>query len=510
MKIAVIVISVALALGLIAQFTVTGIKRHKERLAQGLERQTFKEWWQTHKPSKRRLIQIYAAILFNAHLKGYITGNELEAIYDGNTKYMCAPGLNCYSCPGAVGACPLGALQNALGESDHRAPFYMLGILALFGLVLARTICGFLCPTGLLQDLLYKIRTPKLKKSKVTRVLSYFKYVLLIVLVIALPLIYGALPAFCKYICPAGTFGGAIGLLTNPTNDSIFANLGPAFTWKFCVLVVIAVLCVFIYRFFCRFICPLGAIYGFFNRIALMGVKLDSGKCTDCGLCIQHCKMDIRKVGDHECINCGECISVCPTQAISWKGSKIFIRGIDTTPATQETEVKPLTALINKPAAATVTATTVATTTVTAETVTVETVAKPSTTQTEQTHKVKPARKRKDRNFWLQVAAWSVALAVLVAALIGFNVGSSLPPVGVNVGDTCSDFTLDYCKGKGEGQFNLYKNRGKITFINFWFIKCSGCEAEMPYIGQLSQEYTDIEFIEIHGMAANDPGYYVI
>lgn len=357
MTIALIVVSCVLALALVALFVYVGLKRRVavrdkndfERI-EGVEKVSFKQWWQTHKPSKRRLIQVYAALLYNANIKGFISGE----IYTGNTKYLCVPGLNCYSCPGAVGACPLGALQNALRDTNRRAPFYMLGTLALFGLVLARTVCGFLCPVGLGQELLYKIRTPKLKKSKATRALSYLKYVLLALFVIAIPVVYGlrdmTLPAFCKYICPAGTLGGAIGLLINPSNASAFEMLGPAFTWKFCVLVAACVACVFIYRAFCRFLCPLGALYGFFNRIALLGVKLDSGKCTDCGLCIQHCKMDVKKVGDHECINCGECISVCPAKAISWRGSKLFVRGtVDTTPAAEE--VKPLSSLINKPAA---------------------------------------------------------------------------------------------------------------------------------------------------------------
>lgn len=239
---------------------------------------------------------------------------------------MCVPGLNCYSCPGAIGACPLGALQNALASSGTRTPYYIFGILILFGLLLGRTICGFLCPMGLGQELLYKIKTPKLKKNKVTRVLSYFKYVLLIVLVISIPVMYQTgVPAFCKYICPSGTLIGGIGLLANPENADLYGMLGPLFTWKFLLLVVFIVASVFIFRFFCRFFCPLGAIYGFFCRVALLGIKLDKNKCTDCGLCLSVCKMDIKHVGDHECIHCGACIKACPAKAISWKGSKIFL-----------------------------------------------------------------------------------------------------------------------------------------------------------------------------------------
>ncbi|MBQ3221567.1 MAG: 4Fe-4S binding protein [Clostridia bacterium] len=301
-----------------------------------------KKWFVDHKPTKRRLIQVYTALLYNANIKGFFNGE----IYKGASKNACVPGLNCYSCPGAVGSCPLGALQNALSASKTRAPAYIFGIIILFGLLLGRTICGFLCPVGLGQELLYKIKTPKAKKSKVTRVFSYLKYVVLIVFVVIIPLTL-TIPGFCEYICPAGTFEGGLGLLSNSANEDLLSILGPLFTWKFAVLVAVIVLSIFFFRFFCRFLCPLGALYGFFSKIALLGIKLDKNKCTDCGLCIGVCKMDVKKVGDHECISCGECISVCPAKAISWKGSSLLVRPNDADmPAT--TEIKPLAGMLKR------------------------------------------------------------------------------------------------------------------------------------------------------------------
>jgi len=301
-----------------------------------------KDWFVRHKPSKRKLIQLYSALLFNANIKGFFNGQ----IYMGATKNVCVPGLNCYSCPGAVGSCPLGSLQNALSASKTRTPAYIFGTLILFGLLLGRTICGWLCPIGLGQELLYKIKTPKVKKNKVTHVFSYLKYVLLVVLVVMIPLML-AIPGFCEYICPAGTFQGGLGLLLNPANWDKLADLGPLFTWKFTLMVLIIVGSIFFFRFFCRFLCPLGALYGFFCRIAMLGVKLDKNKCTDCGLCISVCKMDIKKVGDHECIHCGACISVCPAKAISWKGSKLLVRSNDAD-APASTEIKPLASMLKR------------------------------------------------------------------------------------------------------------------------------------------------------------------
>ncbi len=453
-------------------------------------------WWQRHKPTKRRLIQLYAALLTNANIKGFFSGN----IYTGNTKYMCVPGLNCYSCPGAVGACPLGALQNALAQSGTAAPYYVLGILVLFGLLLGRTICGFLCPVGLGQELLYKIKTPKLKKSRYTRILSYLKYVVLAVFAIAIPLTYGLMdstvggpvPGFCKYICPAGTFGGAIGLLINPNNADLYAMLGPLFTWKFCVLVVICVACVFIFRAFCRFLCPLGALYGFFNKIALLGIKLDKNKCTDCGLCISRCKMDVKRVGDHECINCGECIDVCPAKAISWKGSKLFLHKNAVEAAAAETE-RPID--LTSPV-------------LSVQTVSPEVAVSSSETPVAAVGTVGTAEaavsqgpKKRGKSFWLQVAAWGAALAVLLGALVYYNfIDKKEPPVtvGNQVGETAPDFTLD--EYFSDETFNVYAARGKIVVLNFWTTYCTPCIQEIPYFERLANEYADsVTVAIIHG-----------
>ena len=387
-----------------------------------------KDWFIAHKPTKRRLIQVYAALLYNAQLKGFFTGK----IYTGDTKKMCLPGLNCYSCPGAVGACPLGALQDSLAQSGTHAPAYIFGILILFGLLLGRLICGFLCPFGLIQELLYKIRTPKLRKSRFTRILSYFKYVLLGA-IIAIPIIYAGIPSFCKYVCPAGTFEGALGLLSNPNNNDFFGMLGYLFTWKFCVLVVVVVASVFIYRFFCRFICPLGAIYSLFCKISMLGVKLDKEKCIDCGLCIQGCKMDIKHVGDHECIQCGECIAVCPVQAISWKGSKLFLK--NTTPLAQpavaEGEKIPLLEIAKANANATVASAANGAdgAVVTESAVAEKELAVAEETVIEETPPVKQKGQKlqavkaafKKPRFVVEFVAWIVAIAVLIAALVCYN-----------------------------------------------------------------------------------------
>ena len=289
------------------------------------------------RPFRRRLIQLYCALLYNANLKGFIDGK----IWTGRSKALCVPGLNCYSCPGAVASCPLGVLQNALAVSGTRIGTYVFGILILFGVLLGRTVCGWLCPFGLLQELLHKLPTPKIGKSRATRILSYLKYVILAVFVILLPLYYGLLrhipvPAFCKYICPAGTLEGAGGLLSNPNNSMLWPMLGALFRRKAVILVIVLLACIFCYRSFCRFLCPLGAIYGLFNRIALIGVKIDADKCTHCGRCVRSCPMDVRRVGDHECISCGECLNVCRDDAVALRAGRVILKGMKGEP--QESE----------------------------------------------------------------------------------------------------------------------------------------------------------------------------
>ncbi|WP_293719418.1 4Fe-4S binding protein [uncultured Phascolarctobacterium sp.] len=206
----------------------------------------------------------------------------------------------------------------------------------LFGLLLGRVICGWLCPFGLIQELLYKIPSPKLVKNNATRTLTKLKYIIGLLFVIILPLVFfyavgvGA-PAFCKYICPAGTLEAAVPLLS--TNPFLKQNLGLLFNWKLFLLIVTIIASIVIYRPFCRFICPLGAFYSLFNKLSYFGIQVDAAKCIGCDACIHKCKMDCVKVGDRECINCGECIDTCPTGAISL-GRKVKAADADVAGAT--------------------------------------------------------------------------------------------------------------------------------------------------------------------------------
>ena len=438
------------------------------------KRQTVKAWWQAHRPTTRRLVQLYAALLHNAYLRGFLEGR----IYEGKAKALCVPGLNCYSCPGAAGACPLGSLQGALSAAPHRAGWYVLGILLLYGVILGRTVCGWLCPFGLIQELLHGIPTFKLRKGRFTRALSRLKYGILAVFAIALPLYYGLakdlpFPAFCKYICPAGTLEGAAGLLAHPGNAAMYGMLGVLFTRKWVILLAAALACVFCYRSFCRFLCPLGAIYGLFNRFSIISVKVDADRCSGCGACVRHCGMDVRQVGDHECIQCGKCMDVCSRGAISVKAGKLTLRAPETGCAD------------DRPGA---------------------------------------AKRRRHLGRFL----WGAALVLLCFALLWFNVldpsvrkkpAASDPaaaveswlsdaPVGWDVGQQLADFTLTCYDGT---EFHLADARGRVVFINRWSTWCEPCKKELPYFNDLYLAHEgDIAMLVLHpSMILDDPEAYL-
>ena len=270
--------------------------------------------------SFQRRVQLIAAAVVNGYAIGFAKGK----IFTGGTKAVCVPVLNCYSCPGALGACPIGSLQAALGGSSRRFPFYVLGLLMLFGVALGRLICGLLCPFGLVQDLLFKIPSPKLRvPKKIDKPLRWLKYAVLLVLVVLLPAFAVtdtgvAPPYFCKYLCPAGTLEGGVPLLL--ANPSLRSLMGALFSWKVLVLVVILAACVFIPRAFCRYLCPLGAFYSLFNRFSFYQMKLDKSKCTGCKKCEHACPMAVevtKGCGGPECIRCGKCRDACPAGAIT-------------------------------------------------------------------------------------------------------------------------------------------------------------------------------------------------
>jgi len=280
----------------------------------------------------RLSVQIIWALLTNSYLAGFVYGK----IYQGKLKNLCVPGLNCYSCPGALGSCPIGAFQAVIGSRNYKFAFYVAGFLMFVGALFGRFVCGWLCPFGLIQDLLHKIPVDKIKiagKPVIKKIgtfvgdklLRKLKYVILVVFVILLPLFLvdmlgqGA-PYFCKYICPAGTLEGGVPLVL--LNESLLSVVGWLYIWKNVILAVMIVLSILIYRPFCKYICPLGAIYSIFNPVAVFKYSVDADKCISCGKCKEVCKMQVdpvKNIDSPECIRCGVCKNSCPVGAIEMR-----------------------------------------------------------------------------------------------------------------------------------------------------------------------------------------------
>lgn len=267
----------------------------------------------------RHGVQALWTVLTNSFLIGFVKGK----IYTGPLKNLCVPGLNCYSCPGALGSCPIGALQSVLGSKNYKVSFYVVGFLIFVGALCGRFVCGWLCPFGFIQDLIHKIPFPKkLKTFRGDRLLRKLKYVVLLLFVILLPMFavdqFGISdPWFCKYICPAGTLEGGLPLVL--LNQALRSTVGWLYAWKNVLLLLTVLLSVIIYRPFCKYLCPLGGIYALFNKVSVFSLRFQEEKCVHCGKCADICKMNVDPAAnpcDSECIRCGLCVDACPVSAL--------------------------------------------------------------------------------------------------------------------------------------------------------------------------------------------------
>ncbi len=289
---------------------------------------------------RRTLAQAVSTVLTNGYIKGFVTGN----IYTGPLKHVCVPTLNCYSCPGALFACPVGAAQVILaggGGFDPTAPqtiwtklsgilsgtpVFVIGFLTLLAAFVGRASCGWACPFGLVQDLVYRIPVPFKKRGGGPNILYYLKYLMLLVMVVLMPLLvvdrFGfSEPFFCKLVCPAGTLEG--GVLLPLLQPDLRGMLGRLFAWKTFLLLTFLALMTIFKRPFCNWACPLGAWLGPFNQVSLYRLKIDRERCCNCGLCTRACPsgLDVENELDSaDCIRCLECVNVCPRTAILVKG----------------------------------------------------------------------------------------------------------------------------------------------------------------------------------------------
>lgn len=275
--------------------------------------------------TRRRWTQIVSAVALNAYVPAFFSGTIVQA----SSKGICVPVLNCYSCPAAVAACPIGSMQHMMATvrarwslGQFQMGLYVLGSMGVVGALAGRFPCGWFCPFGLFQELVYKIPGPKLR---IPRVLGYLKYVVLALTVFILPFLvldafgYGD-QWFCKWICPAGTLEAGLPLVG--ANAGVRAQVGWLFAWKVSLLVAFFGWMVVSMRPFCRTVCPLGAILGLFNRVSVLRLSIDTGGCTACGKCVAICPVDLdprETPNSPECIRCLKCAKSCDEDCIHYE-----------------------------------------------------------------------------------------------------------------------------------------------------------------------------------------------
>lgn len=248
---------------------------------------------------RRALVQILSAVGLNSYFTRRIT------------KAIPCLALNCHACPAASFSCPIGAIQHFV--EGRQTPLFVLGVLGLAGALIGRASCGWFCPFGWFQELVYKVPIPKLRLSNR---FNWTRYLVLALLVVIIPYLSRE-PWFCK-LCPAGLLEAGIPMAL--LYADIRALIGPFYWLKLSILLILLAWMSVTQRPFCRWICPLGALWSPFNPVSTFRLEIDQEQCTQCHRCRQVCPVDIevcQSPNSGACIRCLACIEACPEHCIT-------------------------------------------------------------------------------------------------------------------------------------------------------------------------------------------------
>ena len=176
-------------------------------------------------------------------------------------------------------------------------------------IIFGRFFCGWMCAFGSYNDFIYMISKKVFKTNfkvpeKVDKVLKYAKYVVLLFIVIFM-------------------WTQSSELFNNASPWDAFAQMPDilqvlqSYIVGLIFLVGISIGAFFIDRFFCRYLCPLGAIFTILSKLRIVRIQKPSDKCGKCRICTNNCSMGIDlykvdKVNSGECIYCFNCLDVCP------------------------------------------------------------------------------------------------------------------------------------------------------------------------------------------------------
>jgi len=234
---------------------------------------------------------------------------------------ICSPVFHCYACPLATFACPIGVI--AQFSALHIFPFIAIGLLLVVAGTLGSIICGWVCPFGLLQDLAAKA---PIRRLKIPRWMGYFRYAVLFGAVLLVPYFFGEGHAlFICRICPAGFLEKAV------PDMATAAVQGNPIPWpnaiKFSIIGVFLAAIFVTIRPWCRVLCPLGVIFGFFNRFSVFSMKLDDHTCTQCGRCRTLCEYGVQPDKDPNSDNCLRCLECTKCGPGALQASTIFETG---------------------------------------------------------------------------------------------------------------------------------------------------------------------------------------
>ena len=238
--------------------------------------------------------------------------------------------------------------------SEGKIPFFFIAVIALLGLFGGRIFCGWVCPTGFIQDLLYGLsgenKRFSLEVDKTLKKVKHFGLIILIILIIPLGVYritdVGNYIGYSEFLgdltdnilAPISlseflfvTFPGVIQSIIEDVNLQALFSEGKAWsTILFFVYVIILVLTVFWPRAYCKYLCPYGAAISFSAKYSLVKLQRMPTRCPgrkECGICEKVCPMQIRILdeefsgftGEGECTLCLDCMEKCPHDAIKWR-----------------------------------------------------------------------------------------------------------------------------------------------------------------------------------------------